>query len=270
MELSIVVLHHNSPEEVRENLEALEKALLPDRTEVFVVNNGGKNANEKINFRSKKFELKFFEIANLGYSNGNNFALAMAKGKYLCILNPDIIVEKNTLIVLLDFMRENPRVGLCGPRLRYPDNSIQDNYRVFPKILDLIIKRTFLRKIFVNRMRHYLMWDKDPQETEPVDWLTGAFQIFSRRCWEEVSPNDERFFLFMSDVDVCRRAWDKNFEVYFVGNAEALHNDAKRLSGGGFLDIFRKKVLRIHLMDAVKYYAKYLGKSLPKKSPSRT
>lgn len=268
-ELSIVILHHGSPEEVSENLQALCNAILPQKTEVFVINNGARGLNEKIIVPDKiNFELKFFDIGNHGYAQGNNYGLSMARGRYLCILNPDVIVKKNTFQKLIEYIESRPFVGIVAPRLVYPNGKIQDNYRVFPRFMDLIIKRTFLRKIFLKRMRRYLMWDKDPNESEAVDWLTGAFQLFTRKAWEKIGPKDERFFLFMSDVDICRKAWNQGFDVHYVGNAEALHND-ERLSSGGILDFFRKKTMRIHFKDAVKYYLKYLRKNLPAKAPSR-
>lgn len=260
MDLSIVILHHGSPREVTANLQALTEAWLPEKTEVLVINNGSAGANAQIPFDTNlKFELHYFEIENRGYPQGNNFGLARARGKFLCILNPDIEVGENTFKVLLDYLNRHLHVGIVAPRLRYADGSIQDNYRKFPRPVDLFVKRTFLRRIFRKRMRHYLMWDKDPYKSEPVDWLTGAFQLFTRKTWEVLGPSDERFFLFMSDVDLCRKAWEKGFEVHFVGETEALHKD-ERLSAGGIADFFRKKTLRIHVWDALKYYKKYLFK----------
>lgn len=268
MDLSIVILHHGSPHDVTENLEALEKVTLPEKTEIFVVNNGKQGSNDVIRPRSsKRFDLRFYEIPNLGYPQGNNFAMKMARGKFLCILNPDILVEKNSFTTLLTYLKKHPRVGIVGPRLVYPDGTIQDNYRNFPYLPDLFIKRTFWRKIFTKRMRRYLMWDKDPYESEPVDWVTGAFQIYTRKCWDSIGPKDESFFLFMSDVDVCRKAWEKGFEVHYVGETQALHND-ERLSAGGVADFFRKRVLRLHVKDALRYYSKYFLKRVPRRSPS--
>jgi hypothetical protein len=264
MDLSIVILHHGSPKEVTANLQALKAARLPKKTEVFVINNGQKGANAKIPFDSNlSFDLRYFEIENQGYPQGNNFGLRMAKGKFLCILNPDIEVKKNTFEVVLSYLQAHPRVGIAAPRLRYPDGSIQDNYRSFPRLIDHFIKRLFLRHFFTARMRRYLMWNKDPSKSEAVDWLTGAFQVFTRKAWNKVGPNDERYFLFMSDVDICRQAWARGFEVHFVGETEALHNDA-RLSSGGLLSFFTKPTLRIHLWDALKYYKKFFGRALPK------
>lgn len=263
-DLSIVILHHGSPKEVTKNLEALKKAWLPEKTEVFVVNNGPSGANAQIPVeRNLKFELRFFEIENRGYPQGNNFGLSVAKGKLLCILNPDVVVQKDTFKVLLDYLHAHPKVGIVAPRLRYPDGRVQDNFRVFPRPFDLFIKRTFLRRFMKKRMSRYLMWNKNTEVSEPVDWLTGAFQIFTRKCWDKVGPNDERYFLFMSDVDLCRIAWNKGFEVHFVGETEARHNEG-RLSSGGILDIFRKRTLRIHVEDALKYYLKWLLRKLPK------
>ncbi len=268
MDLSIVLLHHGSPREVTRNLEALKRAWLPDQTEVFVINNGSSGANAEIpEDPNLKFDLRYFEIPNKGYPQGNNFGLHMAKGKFLCILNPDIVIEKNTFQVLLDYLKLHPMVGLCGPRRRSPGGAVQDNYRVFPRGFDLIVKRTFLRKIFRRRMRRYLMWDKDPEVSEAVDWITGAFQVFTRRAWEAIGPSDERYFLFMSDVDICRAAWDRGFEVHFVGGTQALHND-QRLSAGGVMDFFRKKTMRIHVLDAIRYYFKFRRKALPHRAPS--
>lgn len=268
MDLSIIILHHGSPKEVTANLQALRKAILPKKTEVFVINNGTRDTNAQIPFDANlAFDLHYFEIKNEGYPQGNNFGLRQAKGKFLCILNPDVRVKKDTFKVLLDYLKVHTRVGIAAPRLRYPDGMVQDNYRTFPRPFDLFIKRTFLRKIFTHRMRKYLMWDKDATKSEAVDWLTGAFQIFTRKAWEALKPNDERYFLFMSDVDICRKAWKKGFEVHFVGETEALHNEG-RLSAGGVLAFFQKRTMRIHVWDALKYYRLNLFKRLPRGCPS--
>lgn len=268
MELSIVILHHGSPKEVTANLQALASADLPKESEILVINNGRRGANDAI--RRPDFKgaaLHFYEIENRGYPEGNNFGFRRMKGQYLCILNPDVVVEKDTFKVLLKYLKTHSRVGIVGPRLRYPDGKVQDNYRTFPRPFDLFVKRTFLRRFFIKRMRKYLMWDKDTHKSEAVDWLTGAFQIMTRKAWNQIGPNDEAYFLFMSDVDLCRKAWEKGFEVHFVGETEALHNEG-RLSSGGVGAFFRKKTMRIHVWDAVKYYGRYLFKRLPKKCPS--
>lgn len=267
--LAIVILHYNTAEDVSKNLETLSKAWLPEKTEIVVVNNGGHKANDKIpKHLYENLNVRFFDIPNNGYPQGNNFGVSKTNAEYINILNPDIFVDPDTYEILFDYMKKHKNVGIVSPRLIYKNGKIQDNYRIFPRALDLIIKRTpFLRKRNINRMKKYLMWEKDPEKNETVDWVTGAFQIITRECWDAVGPNAERYFLFMSDVEICRDAWDKGFEVHFVGKAKALHNES-RLSEGHFMDVFKKKTVRIHIKDAIKYFIKYFGKKLPKNCPS--
>jgi len=268
MDLSIIILHFGTAKDLTKNLAALNEAVLPKETEVIVVNNGRKGANEGIERpKNLKFTLKIFEIGNKGYPQGINFGISKSSGENIAVLSPDIEVEKETFKILVDHISSHPKCGICAPRLVYPNGKIQDNFRVFPLPMDLVVKRTFLRRFFAGRMHRYLMWNKDPQKTEPVDWLTGAFQLFTRVAWEKIGPNDERYFLFMSDVDICRVAWECGFTVDFVGETEARHNET-RLSAGGVWDLFRKKVVRIHILDAVKYYVKYFSAGLPKDCPS--
>jgi hypothetical protein len=268
--LSIIIVHHHTPRDVTNCLFSLQQGFLPPDTEIIVVNNGGHQSNKQIDPTAcQNLPIKFLDIPNHGFPQANNFALSKTQAKYYAFINPDIVVEPDTIKKLLDYLRTNTQVGIVAPQLRYPDCAIQDNYRVFPNFMDLVIKRTpLLRKKFQNRMRQYLMWDKDPHKNEAVDWVTGAFTMMTHHCLQKIGKkHDDRFFLFMSDVVICRNAWEKGWEVHFVGETRALHND-KRLSSGGILDIFRKKTLRIHIEDAAKYYLRYFGKPLPSNCPS--
>jgi len=268
-DLAIVILQHNNPKDIEANLRALAKADLPEKTEIVVVNNGGNNANDEVSKDSYKgLNVKFFDIPNKGFPQGNNFGIAKTNAHVIAMVNPDIEVEKDTFKIILEYFKKHPNAGIAAPRLVYPTGKTQDNYRMFPRPLDLTIKRIpFLRRRFFNRMNAYLMWDKDPSKNEKVDWVTGAFQVITKRCWDAVGPNNEKYFLFMSDVEICSLAWENNFEVHFVGEAKARHND-NRLSEGGIKDIFRKKTMRIHIVDALRYFMHHLFKRQPSGCPS--
>lgn len=267
--LSIIILHHNAPKQMERCLQSLKSTVLPKKTEIIVINNGGHAANKKITIEAYKgLAVKFFDIPNSGYAHGNNFGLNHCGGKYLAFINPDIVVEKDTIMILLNYLKARPAVGIVAPKLVYSDGSIQDNYRNFPRLIDHVIKRTpLLRKLFLKRMRHYLMWDKNHNVDEAVDWVTGAFQVIKKKCIDEIGRHDERYFLFMSDVALCRAAWEKDYEVHYVASAKAAHDD-ERLSSGGFFVFLQKKVLRIHLLDALKYYFYHFGRAMPKNVPS--
>ena len=251
-------MHHDSPQQVSRLLQSLQTVILPPKTEILIANNGKKNSNQKISqkFSNQKFfkKIKFFQIKNRGYPAGNNFLAHKSSAEFLAFVNPDILVRAETFSVLLKKFSENSKIGLISPRLEFPDGKIFDNFRRWPKIIDLIIKRNdFLREIFKNRMKKYLMWDKDPKISEPVDWTTGAFQIIPRNIFQKIGGHNEKYFLFFSDVEICKKIWQHGFQVFFCAETVAIH-DKNRLSSGGFFDIFRKKNLRIHISDAVKYF----------------
>ena len=268
-ELAIIILQHNTPEHVERNLMALQAANLPQDTEIIVVNNGGHGANERIAAASySNLQVKFFETANDGFPKGNNFGLAQTEGKYYAFINPDIIVRPDTIEQMLNYLKSNTKVGIVAPQLIYPDGQLQDSFRTFPRLPDLFIKRIpWLRKLFPKRMFNYLMWGKNVEQSEAIDWAVGAFIIVTSDCMQAIGKHDDSYFLFMSDVVICRDAWERGFEVHYVAEAKATHND-KRVSDGSFLDYFRKKTIRIHVKDAIKYFWHYLFKSLPAGSPS--
>lgn len=268
-ELSIIILQHNTPDHIERNLTALKAAELPENTEIIVVDNGGKGANAKVPKEAYTgLDVKFFEMPNLGFPKGNNFGLSKTEAKNYAFINPDIIVRPDTIKVLLDYLKANPEVGIAVPQLIYPDGVIQDSFRTFPRLPNLVIKRIpWLRKLFPGQMRNYLMWDKDPEVTEPVDWAVGAFTVVTKECMDALEQHDETYFLFMSDVGISREAWDKGYATHYVPTAKATHND-KRLSAGSPMDVFRKKIIRLHIKDAIRYFRKYLFKPLPKDAPS--
>ncbi len=273
--LAIIILQHNTPEHVSNNLAKLQQAELPENTEIIVVNNGGNQANQKVKSESyNQLNVKFFDTPNHGFPAGNNFGMEqlqnpISKYDFIAFINPDIQIQPKTLKHLIEYMEAKPNVGITSPKLVYPDGVVQDNYRVFPKPLDLVIKRVpFLRKRFTNRMRKYLMWDRKTNSNQAVDWVTGAFTLFSSKCLQSVGEHNQKdYFLFMSDVEICRKAWEEGYEVHIVGSTKALHND-QRVSSGGMKDIFTKKIIRIHIWDSIKYFAKNIFKPLPKNAPS--
>jgi len=189
--------------------------------------------------------------------------------KLYAFIDKDIEISKDQLKELTQYFKNNPKTGILAAQLRYKNNAVEDNYRKFPKTIDLIIKRiSFLRKRLAQRMRNYLMWDRDPGTNQKVDWLSKIFIIISKKCIDEIGEFDEQYKKFMFDVDICRRAWEKGYEVHIIGKTECKH-DTRLKANAGIKDIFTKKELRTHIKDAMKYFWKYKNKKLPKLSPSQ-
>lgn len=262
MELSIVILHTNKPQDAAQCLRSLQQARLPAETEIFCINNGGQAANDRVDRSSAAgLPVTFMELPRDGYVYGNNQGYKAATGRYIATVNADITVHPDTIEKLLAYMQKNPDVGIAAPRLVYPDGHEQDSARPWPSMRELVWRR--LVNPNVHRSAHVTF----QSEAADVDWITGAMFIMTRACLEATGGHDERYFLFMSDITMCREAWKHKMRVVQLRDATAIHNEA-RLSKGGLWTMFKKRTGRAHIKDALTYFWLYGMRKAPAGSPS--
>lgn len=262
MGITIVIVNYNDKEHTDTCIRTILRFPIQMDFHIVVVDNASIDGSvEYLRERWEESHKVSFIVQrkNIGFGRACNVAIEQSNGTYIAIVNPDVEVRNNTFNTLLDYLDYFPDVGIVGPQLQYEDGTVQDSYRTFPRLLDIIVKRTFLRrmKIFQKRIRQYLMWDKDKNRIEPVDWLVGAFWIIRRSILKRTGVFDPRYFLFFEDVDLCRRVWLQGYKVVYVPATSALHHHT-RLSEGGIKALFTKKVVRIHVISAMKYLWKWL------------
>lgn len=269
MKLSVIILDFAKSTRVLENIAALLRQKTNFDFEIIVAVNAANEAKQN-KFESLVGQPKIkliFNAENLGYPRGINEAVKQSSGEILAIVNPDIICrEENALQNLVDLFGQNPEIGVLAPRqIRDTDGAVEMTMRAFPKLSNQIARRTFLRNLPILRERvaHDECRDLDLAQTQKVDWLQSSFWIVARDLWEKLGGLDERFFLFMSDPDFCRRAWEADKTVVFWPEV-AVAADGVRCSSGGFLAFFQKWTLRQHLRDSWKYSQKWRGKKNPR------
>ncbi len=266
MDIGVVLVHYNQWALLLRCLQALGMSTAKNDLEIVIIDNASRGmpagaetlANEAFGGPVRLVRNR----TNVGFGKACNQGAELLGGKeaYL-FLNPDIEVGQGMIEELGTYLGDNPDVGIVGPQLTYADGTVQDSYRRFPRPFDQVLKRTPLHRsrLLRHRVRDYLMWDKDKDRTEDVDWLVGACLLVRSGAWETISGFDGRFFLFYEDVDLCRRVWLSGYRVVYHPQARALHRK-ERLSDGGILSIFTKKTLRIHLVSAMKYFWKWRGR----------
>ncbi len=202
---------------------------------------------------------------NIGFGPGNNAGLQASIGKYILIMNPDIVILDDALDRLIDFMETHPEVGLVGPQLRNPDGSIQFSCYHFPTPLIPLYRRTPLGHWAVGQkaLAHYLMTDWDHQTIREVDWLLGAFLVARRSMIDQLGSFDERFFLYFEDADLCRRAWQSGWRVVYNPEMQVVHYH-RRESAGSIFSLLTNWIAREHLKSGLKYFLKYWGQPQPR------
>lgn len=193
-----------------------------------------------------------FNDENLGFGKGHNRAIQVIppESEFHLILNPDVRFEVNVLPTLEKVMQVDQSIGAVMPRVVYPDGSLQRLCKLLPTPLDLIIRRFIpfegaRRRINARYELHSLMQDSIIE----VPALSGCFLLVRTKLLESLGGFDERYFMYMEDVDLVRRIGDVARTVY-VPSVYIIHEYAK----GSYSN---KKLLGYHLASALKYFSKW-------------
>ncbi|MDP6575573.1 MAG: glycosyltransferase family 2 protein [Candidatus Peribacteraceae bacterium] len=257
--ISVCILNYRTPLNAVSCAKNLLNQTIADEIEIFVIDNNSDNDTIGIlrNRLADQDKVKIIEVPkNLGFATGNNYGSKYAEGEYLLFLNPDTEPENDALEKLIDVLKSDPSIGIIAPKLVFTDGTVRDSYRTYPTVVDLVIKRSFLKHIFKERMKRYLQYDSSPDKTRDIDWVVGAFMLMKRELFEELGGFDSRYFLFLEDTDLCRKCWNAGKRVLYYPQVEAL-DGKQRLSGSKFRHMFTKKTGRIHMASAVKYFMKW-------------
>jgi hypothetical protein len=186
----------------------------------------------------RRFPLRVIENSRpMGFGENHNQAFGISRGCYFIVMNPDIRLGKTDFAKLIEPFK-NDSVGAVAPVIVSPEGQVEDSVRFFPT-LPRILRRVIWRACVPD---YY--WDKDPIE---VEWCGGMFIIFRRDAFFNVLGFDHRrFFMYMEDVDICRRMWEKGWKVILHPRVEAIHA-AQRASRKSF------RHMKWHVSSMVRY-----------------
>ncbi|MBL7141605.1 glycosyltransferase family 2 protein [Patescibacteria group bacterium] len=276
MVLSIIILNYNHKNLLKNCLKSLKEAGIKLDYQIIITdNNSNDNSQEflsqiKISARSgfasgeKDPDLKvILNNRNLGYAQANNQAIKMAHGKYVLILNPDVVVLPNSIERLIKYLQKNKKVGVVGPQLLNPNKTIQYSCYRFPKLITPAVRRTFLGKLpgFKRELERYLMLGFDHQQTREVDWLIGACLMIKKEVLEEVGYFDERYFLYFEDVDLAKKVWQAGYKVVYVPKAQMIHFHRRLSADRSALVALFSKITWVHISSALKFFIKWRRKN---------
>ncbi len=254
MKLSIVVVNWNSTDLMRGLMTSIRETVdLPD-FETIVVDNASVDFDEAA-FRAEYPEaMVLAQKSNLGYAKGNNIGIKAAKGEYILLLNPDIVLKEGAVEKTLAYMEENPNVAAAAAKLIRPDGTTDMSLRSFPYPLGVFFEYTGLAKVFQRsrffasyRMR-YFDYDREIEVDQPM----ASYLMLRRSVLDEVGLFDEDFPIFFNDVDLMWRIKKAGCSVRFLPAAEAVH-----LGGGSTKRAPRKEMARESHLSLLRFYEKH-------------
>lgn len=189
---------------------------------------------------------------NLGYGAGHNVAIEKSAGasKYFLILNPDVYFSADVLLSLFMHLEQNPEIGIVAPQVRYPDDRPQISRRLLPSPFDLIIRRLPIVKQALKYQIAAKQYEGvSVEEVLEVPFLLGCFLFIRTEALACCGYFDPRYFMYMEDLDLCRRISEAYKVVYF--GEEYIYHIYERASSKHLSSLMH------HIHSFVKYFNKW-------------
>lgn len=226
MDISIIIVNYNVKYFLKQALLSVEKALEGLEGEVFVVDND--SSDDSSEMVKKHFPaIRLIENKeNVGFAKANNQAIAKAKGKYVLLLNPDTVLQEDTLRKSINFMEQHPDCGGLG--IKMIDGSGQflpESKRGFPTPAASFFKLSGISSFFPQSkyFNSYYLGHLSEEQNQEVDVLAGAYMMMPKKVLEEVGYLDETYFMYGEDIDLSYRIQNAGYENYYLADSSIIH-----------------------------------------------
>lgn len=195
-----------------------------------------------------------FNGKNLGFGKAHNQVLreTLNNSSYHIVLNPDVIISEGTIEKLYEYMEQNKDVGLILPKVLDFNSNIQYLCKRLPSPYDLFVRRfglPFFEKLSSKRLIFYEMRDKNYELTFEAPSLSGCFMFLRSESLKQIGLFDERFFMYLEDVDLSRRIHLQFKTLYYPG-VKIYHGHSR-----GSYRV--NKLMLIHVISAFRYFNKW-------------
>ena len=226
MDLSVIIVNYNVKYFLEQCLHSVIKSIEGLHGEIIVVdNNSVDGSTQMLNDKFPKVKL-IANKKNLGFSKANNQGIKKASGKYILILNPDTILQEDTLRKCFDFMESHPNAGSLGVKMiDGKGNFLPESKRSLPTPSVAFFKIFGLASLFPRSKtfgRYHLGYlDKD--QVHKVEILPGAFMFIRKSVLDQIGFLDETFFMYGEDIDLSYRITQAGYDNYYFPETTIIH-----------------------------------------------
>ena len=224
--VSVVIVSFNVRGFLENLIISLNRALEGIESEIVVVDNS--SDDDTVEFVRNNFpDVKLIENSvNVGFGKANNQGVKASTGEYLLLINPDAIVEENTIRELLTFSKEHPEAGATSCKVLNADGTLQKTCRRgFPTPWVAFTKISGLSALFprTRLFGRYNLTYLNPEKDHEVDAIGGSLMFIPRRVFQEVKGFDEDYFMYGEDIDLCYKIKRAGYRVYYTPRTTAIH-----------------------------------------------
>jgi N-acetylglucosaminyl-diphospho-decaprenol L-rhamnosyltransferase len=263
LRLLVVIINYKTPKLVCNALCSLEQQVDINSDRVVVVDNASNDGsvNEIVEFVTTHNWNNWVDVipsnVNGGFSAGNNIGIKSAKAKYYLLLNSDAFVRDNAIKIMIREMELNVKAGIVGPKLEWENGEQQVScfYNLTPWTTFLNVASTgFLTKLFYRFGVNEVAISVDKSIKSP-EWISFACVLIRNEAIQSIGLMDEGFFMYMEDVDYCRRVRKANWDISFCDGARVVH-----LNQGYSNNLKIRRLPNYYYRSRARYFMKYYGR----------
>jgi N-acetylglucosaminyl-diphospho-decaprenol L-rhamnosyltransferase len=257
--LEIVIVNWNSGVQLRKCLESIATARQDNfrLNRVVVVDNASADGSIEI-LGNLAFQLKIIRNkTNRGFAAACNQGARGSGADYLLFLNPDTRLSLDSLGKPIGFM-ENPnnrKIGMVGIQLIDENGHISRTCARMPSAWQFLVQITGFDRVAPRLFSSHLMREWNHEESREVDHVMGAFFLVRQKLFEELGGFDERFFVYLEDVDFSSRAHRAGWRSFYMADVKAYHK------GGGTSEQIKSTRLFYSLRSRILYSYKHFSRA---------
>lgn len=254
--VDIVIVNWNSGDYLRACLSSVLQFGTPHTGRIVVVDNDSGDGSAELPHDIRTRVTVIEAGRNLGFGRACNIGAAICTSPYVLFLNPDARLMPGSLDAALTHM-ESPlgkHTGICGVRLLDDEGQTQRHCARFPGLMTYVGYMTGLSRLMPRLIPPLQMWDFDHLESCEVDHVIGAFFFVRKSVFDALKGFDERFFVYLEDLDFSLRARQLGYRSFYIANGVAYHR------GGGSSEKIKATRLAYSLQSRSVYVRLHFGR----------
>ena len=259
-DLSIIVVNYNTAHLLDEMFAAVDAAIGSLSVQTIVVDNASRDGS--VAFLKERYpgvEL-IANADNVGFGRANNQALALARGRYLLLLNTDAFVSPGGIERTVRYLDQNPQCTILGVRLVDRDGTQQPSCRFFPTPWNEFLMRTGLDRFFRGaRLIDDPAWN--PAVARECDWVPGCYLLLRREVVERTGLFDPRYFLYYEEVDHCKAVKASGGRVMYFPDTTVVHIGGESAKSDAEITKSGRQIPALQVESALLFYRKHHGRA---------
>lgn len=222
--VSVIIVTYNTGRTILETLASLSPQRDDLTLQIIVVDNQSTDETTQLVQSHYPHVQLVISATNRGFGGGNNYGFQFSSGDYIALVNPDLRVHPSMLAALVQYLKDNPHVGVVGPRTSDANGHISITAHTGYSLIEIAFSYFGLVQRFPTIFnRRDIAINSHATEPRIVDWLQGSCLVMRREIYEAIQGFDEEFFLYVEDVDLCHRIQDTGKQVIYYPQAKATH-----------------------------------------------